>query len=984
MSGAFENHAGDSRFDQSLPACFERAAAANAWRVALDASAQQTTYQELNETANRLAHSFLRRGGPPGDRIAILMQHGSPQIAAALAVLKAGRIVVALNPSNPPARLKQLVGDAEPSCIVTDGANADLAAELARPNCGVVRFESESAEGSTSNPSIAIDPGQTAFLVYTSGSTGQPKGVMQTHRQQVRDAIIFTEAVPYTAADRIAWFGSLSHGQGIGMMWCALLNGAALCPFAVALNGVTGLADWMIENRITSYVSSASIFRSFMKILDDDVRLPLVREVRLTSEPATSDDFKQFQKHFSDTSVFIHTLASSEASYVSISCRSRSDNVSPGRLSIGRITKGHKVLLLDERGDPIGSGEVGEIVVRSRYMAAGYWRNPSLTAERFSDPDDSETRQFRTGDLGRINAEGILEFLGRRDQQIKIRGNRIELSEVEDGLRRLAGVEHAVVEAIERPNHEPALVGYVVTNDNRSWSPARLRSALRAILPDTMIPSTFVLLESLPLTPNGKVDRERLRQFQPRRDQDIVEQPHTTTEVLLAGLWATTFDLPGIGRLDNFFDLGGDSLIAAELAARIHGALGIEINVGMFVQHPTLAEFAAAVDAIGRAPGMDDGPEPVRVPRTGPLPMSFFQERIWKLSQTPQASRAYTMAIAHRIVGPLDAEMLRDCLDYFSKRHELLRTTFATVDGRPVQIVHPPAPASLRVVDLTRASDPEQQAMRLYRNEAVRIFDLGKLPLMNFTLLRLHENEHWLVHSNHHIITDRWSWTLLIDELALLYAARRKGASRPLPDIEPLQYADYAAWQRKALRPDQPAYKETVQWWKAQFSTKACTRQLPFKRRRVTRGVDPAEGYINWGLDQTISRQLGNLAREAGATPHMVSLAAFAALLAADTGSSDVVIGTYVTNRNRAEFRKMFGMFSNLVTLRFRCEPKLSFRAWLSDVRKASIEIEPRCYIPVQELRSELRSHGVTLPEIPVIFLQATPYPVVGLGVLAL
>jgi len=276
VSGAFENHAGDSRFDQSLPACFERAAAANAWRVAFDAGAQQTTYQELNETANRLAHSLLRRGGSPGDRIAILMQHGSPQVAAALAVLKAGRIVVALNPSNPAARLKQLVGDAEPSCIVTDAADAALAAELARPNCGVVRFESESAEGSTSNPSIAIDPGQTAFLVYTSGSTGQPKGVMQTHRQQVRDAIIFTEAVPYTAEDRIALFGSLNHGQGIGMMWCALLNGAALCPFAVALNGVTGLADWMIENRITSYVSSASIFRSFMKILDDDVRLPRI------------------------------------------------------------------------------------------------------------------------------------------------------------------------------------------------------------------------------------------------------------------------------------------------------------------------------------------------------------------------------------------------------------------------------------------------------------------------------------------------------------------------------------------------------------------------------------------------------------------------------------------------------------------------------------------------------------------------------------
>ena len=781
--------------------------------------------------------------------------------------------------------------------------------------------------------------------------------------------MIHTEAMEYSAADRLPLFGSLSGGQAITATWCALLNGATLCPFAVTVKGLTGLADWMSVHGITVYASSASIFRSFMKALDDGFKFPGVRAVRLSSEPATSDDFKLFQRHFLKHSVFVHTLSCSETCNIAWSRRSHDDSVPEGRLPIGMPSKGQTVLLWDHSDCAVAPGEVGEIVVRSRYVAAGYWRDGVLTADRFSDDlDGAGTRLVRTGDLGRINTDGMLEFRGRRDDRVKIRGNRIELSEVEAALHRVGGIERAVVEAIPRDNKEPVLVGFIVLRGDRAWRHRELRSELLKALPSAMVPSAFVFLDRFPITPTGKIDREKLRQRniswrEPRSDQE----PRTETDALLAGIWAEVFERDDIGLNDDFFNLGGDSLMAAVVAARLWDAVGVEVHLGTFVRHPTLKELARTIDRLQGA--LLDDPQPLlRSPRNGPLPLTFWQERMWRFSQTAEQSAGYTVARVHRILGPLDVGVLRDCLDYIAGRHEILHTTFALIDGRPAQIVHPPTPVRFHDLDLTGASDPEGQAKLYCKQEAARIFDLTQGPLMRISLIRLRKNEYWLLRVAHHIITDTNTWLLYFRELALLYETKLAGKPAPLPEIAPLQYGDYAIWHQQVFALDAPAYRKSVEWWHGVLAAAPENLKLPFQRPRASTDVAPAEGVMYWGIAPDISRRLDALGQSEGATPYMVRLAIFVSLIAAETGEPDVILGTYLANRNRVAVQNMFGPFINLATFRFRYEPHTTFLDWLSIVRERVADTELHSEIPYEELCDELHRMQVMPPAIQILF----------------
>ena len=509
--------------DDTLTAAFELAAKKHRDRPAFGADCWQPSYDELNATANRLAHALLRRDSALGDRVAIVMQDHSQVACAILAGLKAGKIIVTLNPAHPPIRLIQLLADAEPAFLVADSAHRELAAAIAPSGCSILTFDEEVSEGPTYNPSLPMAP-ETAFLVYTSGTTGHPKGVMETHAQRLHAVGIHTAAMGYTADDRITLFASLGTGQGTNMMFVALLNGSCLCPFSLSIRGTTKLAAWVLDQGITVYSSSASIFRHFMMALDQDVRFPLVRAVRLSSEAATSSDFALFQRHFPKQCKFVHMLSASETSHLSVFSCTASDEVPAGRIGVGAPSNGNELMLLNENGHPVEPGEVGEIVVRSRYLAAGYWHQPALTAERFSG-DAGGMRQFRTRDLGRINSMGMLEYVGRLDSLVKICGNRVDLTEVETALRKLARVKDAAVDSTERNNHEHFLTGYVVVERDHSWSEASLRIALRRLVPDYMVPSAFVLLDSFPQTSSGKIDREQLRQLCPLGQQALTSAP---------------------------------------------------------------------------------------------------------------------------------------------------------------------------------------------------------------------------------------------------------------------------------------------------------------------------------------------------------------------------------------------------------------------------------------------------------------------------
>lgn len=961
-----QSDADGAELDVSLVEAFERAAEAHPTRIALDSGAHRLSYRELNTAANRLAHRLIRGGGVSEDRVAILMAHDAPAIAAVVAAAKAGRIAMALNPGDPASRLGMLIEDAEPSVIVTDAENRPLADDIARPSCKVLTYESETAEGPSHNPSIGIGPEQTVSLVYTSGSTGRSKGVMKTHRQLCRNAAAHTEAMQYTETDRIPLFSAISTGQGTTGLWCALLNGATLCPFPVKSRGVTGLAGWIVDRGLTVYVSSASIFRALVKTIDNRFVFPGVRAVRLASESVTKDDVALFRRHFPAESVFVHTLSSSETGNIAWSRWTKDDEIPEGRLPIGHVSRGIEVLLLGEDGQPVPSGEIGEIAVKSRYLAAGYWRDPVLTAKRFSDDLDGRgTRLVRNGDWGRINAKGQIEFCGRKDDRIKIRGNRIELADIEWAMAKLPGIERAAAVAIPRDNHEPMLVAFVVLTTDATWSVPRLRHAVAANLPLHMVPSRFVFVDGLPFGPGGKIDRNALRSYRlPSRDAEIGEAPQTETETLLADIWAEALDLPQIARDDDFFNLGGDSLKGAIIAAQVYSAFGIEINLAAIADHPTISALAPFIEERGRR--VAARPPPIMpIPRDGPVPLSLFQERAWRATEVRPGD---VSARSYHISGPIDIQILKECFGYLVERHEILRTTFAVVDGRPAQIVHSAAPLGFSFVDVSNEEDPEGRAESICLSEAAKAIDPATLPMTRLLLIRIGEDEHWLLRTAHWLTQDGWSFPILMNEFAALYEARLRGMDPPIPKDMPLQYADYAVWHREVMQRTGPVYMDMLAWWKQLFSRRARAAKLPFRRSTPKTDIDPGQGVIQWKLDDAAAERLDGFAREAGVTHFIVRLACFVALVADMTGRSPVVIGTSFATRSRVETRHMVGFITNLVPLVFSYLPKLAMRDWVETVRNRLFETEAHAEIPFEDLYEQLRGAGLRPPSVRILF----------------
>jgi amino acid adenylation domain-containing protein len=955
--------------EQSLPAHFCAQVAMHGDRPAIGTGDWRPTYARLDMAANRFAHALTRAGAKPGDRIAIVMQHDGPQIAASLAALKAGATVVVLNRTDPPARLRAIIGATEPTLMVTDDNNAKLAADVWEGGSGALLFDAHHSQGRSHDPGIALSPHATAVLMYTSGSSGRPKIVKQTHRFVLHNALRHTMTQRLHADDRIALIAALSGAQGMGTAWSALANGASLFLHATMEKGVADLACWLNEHRITIYVSASSVHRHFMRTLDDGVSFPSVRLVQVTSEWATAEDFRTYQKHFPPPCEFIHGLGSSETGNVTRMRLMHGDLVEDGRLPIGQPSEGIEVLIVDQTGQPVAPGQTGEMLVRSRYLTDGYWRDEALTRERFGRDPATGLMTYRGGDLARINALGHLEFMGRKDAAVKVGGFYVDPSTAEAALVQLAFVERAAIVPGNRPNGEALLAGYVQLRAGQTSSPAAIRRALRDILPRYMVPSVIRIVDNIPLTPQGKIDRERLKHAQPLTSvAGRTQAPATATETLVAEIWSAEFGIDQVGRHDDFFDLGGDSLIAAVVAARLQDARGVQVSLGMIIDHPSLSEFALAVDQMATAEQLSEPPL-VRVSRDKPLPLSPAQKRIWNYCRNERQSIGYIMAPLFQIIGPLDANVLQECISEMARRHEMLRTTFSMINGEPAQSVQPPSIVPLPVVDLTGSADPGREANVLGEKDVQRGLDLLRQPAVRFKLYKIRETEHWLSRISHHIISDAWSWTAFFNELDSLYAARMRGADLSLPKPNVLDYCDYAVWQQAEFNRVPLSERKSFKWWRNEFATKCETPILPFARATARTDAHPSEGVFEVNLGQEITRRLDELGRKERATQYAVRLSAFAALLAGTTGKPDVLVGSYVANRTSLPTQSMFGLFANFAPVRISCRPQMTFRELLAAVTGKLAAIYSVGEIPFDELRKELSRVGVAVPEVKAIVL---------------
>ncbi|HST61038.1 MAG TPA: condensation domain-containing protein, partial [Longimicrobium sp.] len=621
-----------------------------------------------------------------------------------------------------------------------------------------------------------------------------------------------------------------------------------------------------------------------------------------------------------------------------------------GPVTIGRILSNSQAYVLDAALEPVPVGVWGELYLGGKGVTRGYLGRPSLTADRYV-PDHiggvPGARLYRSGDKIRWNADGTLQYMGRLDEQVKIRGHRVELGEIESVLRG-AGATDCVVVAREDAG-EKRLVAYVVGGAEDT-----LRAAVRRTLPEYMAPAAFLFLDKLPLTPNGKLDRKSLPAPTFAADAEAYVAPRTPTEEVLAGIWAETLRLERVGAQDGFFDVGGHSLLATRVASRVRRDLGVELPLRTLFERPVLAELAAEIDRLRGAGGTADEAPIVAIERGGDLPVSFAQERLWFVDALDPGSPVYAIPMAYRLTGSLDADALRRTLAELVRRHEPLRTSVPAVDGVPVQrIADAPAEFDLPISDLRDLAEDARtaEADRLVAASAAHRFDVARGPLFRAELVRLADDQHLLLMNIHHVVGDGWSLGVLVEELAALYGAFAAGEPSPLP-APALQYADYAAWQRTHLAG--AALERQTEFWRRTLDGAPALLELPTDRPRPP--LETHRGAVEQRtIPASVAEGVHALARREGGTLFMVLLAALDVVLGRLSGQEDVVVGTPIAGRTRAETDRMIGLFLNSLALRTDLSGDPTFRELLGRVREATLAAYAHQDLPFERLLEELR-----------------------------
>jgi amino acid adenylation domain-containing protein len=937
---------------------FQAQAARTPEAVAVTFGAESVTYAELDARANGLAHHLLERGARPDSLVGLLVERSVETVVAILGILKAGAGYLPLDPADPDDRLAWVLEDSGAPIVVTTSA---LAPRVAGRGMEIVRLDSDLTE-SPEAPAVGVAPGSLAYVIYTSGSTGRPKGVQVTHANVVRLFSATNHWFGFGAQDVWTLFHSYAFDFSVWEIWGALLYGGRLVvvPFQVSRSPEEFYALLQAE-RVTVLNQTPSAFRQLMRADEEAAERGGMRELALRyvvfgGEALDPAILRGWVERRGDDRPFLVNMYGITETTVHVTYRVvREADVRGGSSSpIGVPIPDLSVHLLDRNGQIVPTGVVGEMYVGGGGVARGYLNRPELTAERFvRDPfsADPAARLYRSGDLARRRVDGSLEFMGRADDQVKVRGFRIELREIESVLLDHPAVREAVV-LTRGEGEEKRLVAWIVAAGE--VGAAELREHLLAHLPGHMVPSAFVRLDALPLTRNGKVDRRAL----PEPDAgdlagtDFVA-PGTQTEEVLANLWAQLLGAERVGATDDFFTLGGHSLLATRVVSRVRSDLRVELPIRAVFEHSTLAALAAEVDRLRRGEAGVEAPPIVPVPREGDLPLSLAQERLWFVDRMEPGNATYHMPFFVRLEGELDQDAFRRALDELVRRHESLRTSFPLVDGAPVQRVAPPGPAELTFLDLSALRDDERQdeTARLVREQARTPFWLETGPLFRADLVKLGEGDHLFLANLHHVIADGWSLDVLWHELAALYGSFSRGEASPLPEPR-IQYGDFSVWQRAWLQGE--VLERQVAYWRRTLQGAPPLLELPADRPR------PAVQTHNGALESAIlPRDVADgvlaLARQEGATLFMVLLAAMDLVLSRQSGQEDVVVGTPIAGRTRAETDRVVGLFLNSLALRVSLAGDPAFRELLRRVRDTTLDAYAHQDAPFEAVLEEIQ-----------------------------
>jgi amino acid adenylation domain-containing protein len=926
---------------------FARQAASTPEAVAAECQGRSVSYRELNFRSNQLAHYLRKLGVGPEMRVGICLERNLEMVIGLFGILKAGGAYLPLDPAYPRERLQFMVEDGQASFLVTQKRFQ----ELFLPKCGgQTIFLDDKWDEISAEPGTDVDmtthPENLAYVIYTSGSTGKPKGVAIVH--QGASVLVHWAQKVFGPAELRGVLASTSICFDLSVFEIFVPLSAGGC--VIMASDALALPQWLYEEKITlvNTVPSAMAELARMKGIPSSVRV-----VNLAGEALQRSLVEQIYSSAAVESVFNLYGPSEDTTYSTYVRLKRGEGLLP--VGIGRPVSNTQVYVLDAHSQPLPIGVAGELYLGGAGLARGYLNRPELTAERFVpnpySPKPGE-RLYRTGDRARWQADGSLDFLGRLDHQVKLRGFRIELDEIEAALLQHEMVEQAVAMVREDQHGEKQLLAYVVGPGRKTPGKApALREYLRGRLPEYMVPAVIVEMQEFPLTPNGKVNRKGLPEpeLQSGGEQEQLA-PRCPEEEILCGIFADVLKLEKVGVERDFFDLGGHSLLATQMISRVRSVFGVELPLRAIFETRTPRGLA------GKVKGIRDAGQMLTIPllpaaRTKYMPLSYAQQRMWFLDQLNPGSAMYNMPFEMRLSGQLDFDALQRSLNRIAERHEVLRTSFVVRDGSPWQQIACAQQLTVEKTDLRTLTQEQRElaALALAKTEASRPFDLSLGPLLRVKLLQLEDREYLLLLNMHHILSDGWSVGVMVREFSLLYAGYVEGQEPALPKL-PIQYADYAVWQREWFSGQ--TLERQVDYWKTQLAD-VPVLELPSKKLRLGEMSNDAEADRVL-ITPALTAQLKEMGRREGVTLFMSLLAAFSATLAGFSGQKDVAIGTPIANRGRTETENLIGLFLNTLVLRNDLTGSPSFRTLLRRTREMVLDAYAHQDVPFEKLVEEL------------------------------
>lgn len=950
---------------------FQEVARQHGGRTALANSDRHLTYAELDAWSNNIAHHLLSLGATKGSIIHIAAESSFSTISSMIATLKIGGVFVPLDPHQPVKRLQVLAGQVPPDYVLTEvlllaktasfcGVDVPVVAvdrtkSGERQPCLLPRRTAAGVESTKPAPPSVSEPDDMCYIYFTSGSSGNPKAIagrLKSLDHFIRWEIETFGVVPGTVFSQITQPVFDAFLRDTFTPLCA--GGLLRIPDSrETILDADRLCSWIHGAHIEFVHTVPSLFRAMLSANLTDDLFPDLRYVLLSGEPLLPSDVQRWTGIFENRIPLINLYGPTETTMIKLFYRVKPEDSARQKIPVGQPLPGAQAFVLDETGKPADEGEMGEIYIRTPYRTLGYYGDPELTANAFvRNPlaNDANDIVYRTGDFGRLLKDGNIEFVGRNDQQVKVRGIRVELEEVENAIYGTGLVREAAVTSRQDRLGNVFLCAFIALSE--SVPIEQVREAMRTTLPEYLVPSAFVVLDTLPHTASGKIDRKSLPALEELRANVALISPRSEMEKEVSRIFCRVLGLEKIGVDEDFFLLGGQSLLATLVISRVRRSLRVDVPLRSLFEAPTVAGLVERI--FSAVVGQAAGEEPIQpAPPDVPWPLSFAQQRLWFLEQFHPGSDIYNILVPIKISGPLEVDALRRGLEEIVRRHEVLRTRFVMHQGEPFQQVMAAEPVPLPLLDLSALPISEHQiGLHLFLNQQVRrLFDLSRGPLFRVNLIRLEPGEHVLVLNMHHIVSDDWSLRVLMQELGQIYEAYLRQQPSPLSEL-PIQYADFSLWQRQRLQGER--LERQLAYWRKQLAGLPALLELPTDHPRPP--VQSIHGNrISLQLTVDLSERLQRLSQSQDVTLFMTLLAAFQVLLLRYSGKHDLAIGTPIANRNQVEIEGLIGFFVNTLVLRADLKGDPTFTALLARVRETALGAYAHQDLPFEKLVEELK-----------------------------